>query len=78
VPVLNSPMNDSDHGDLCFKLRSWKIELQETGSFEREVWKRVAARRRVREEAFRGKLIRWFAADFEQSLGVDEPAHQDE
>lgn len=52
-------MNDFDSDDLSAKLRAWKVEPQVPGSFQREVWQRVAARQTARDEAFWPQFVQW-------------------
>ena len=52
-------MNDFDSDDLSAKLRAWKVEPQVTGSFQREVWQRIATRQTAREEAFWPQFVKW-------------------
>ena len=54
-------MKDFDSDDLSAKLRAWKVAPQVPGSFQREMWQRIAARQAVREEAFWPKLAPWFS-----------------
>ena len=54
-------MKDFDPDDLSAKLRTWKVEPRVPGSFQREVWRRVAARQAVREEALWPKVVQWFS-----------------
>ena len=53
-------MNNSD--DLSAKLRAWQVEPPVPGSFQREVWQRIAARQTAREAAFWPRLAQWFSA----------------
>lgn len=52
-------MKDSLPDGLSAKLRTWKVEPEVPGSFQREVWQRIAARQTMREEALWPKLVRW-------------------
>ena len=53
-------MNNSD--DLSAKLRVWQVGPQVPGSFQREVWQRIAARQTAREAAWWPRLAQWFFA----------------
>ena len=55
-------MKNFDPEDLSAKLRTWKVEPQVPGSFQREVWQRIAARQTAREEAFWPQLVQWVSA----------------
>ena len=52
-------MKNFSPNDLSAKLRTWKVEPQVPGSFQREVWQRVASRQTVREEAFWPQFVQW-------------------
>jgi hypothetical protein len=52
-------MNDFASDDLSAKLRAWKVEPQVPGSFQREVWQRIATRQTAREEAFWPQFVQW-------------------
>ena len=54
-------MKDSVPDELSAKLRTWKVEPQVPGSFQREVWQRIAARQTMREEAFWPKVVQWLS-----------------
>ncbi len=55
-------MNTPDRDDLSAKLRAWTVEPQVPGSFQREVWQRIAVRQTVRQEAFWPQLVAWVSA----------------
>ena len=57
-------MKNFDPDELSAKLRTWKVEPRVSGSFQREVWQRIAARQTVREEAFWPRLAQWFSTQF--------------
>jgi hypothetical protein len=54
-------MNDSDIDHLSAKLRTWKVEPQVPGSFQREVWQRIATRQMAREESFWPRVAEWLS-----------------
>ena len=54
-------MKDSVPDDLSAKMRTWKVEPQVPGSFQRDVWQRIAARQTVGEEALWPKVVQWFS-----------------
>lgn len=51
-------MKDFDPDDVSAKLRTWKVQPQVPGSFQREVWQRIA-RPTARAEAFGPNLVQW-------------------
>jgi len=55
-------MKDFDSEDLSAKLRTWTVEPQVPGSFQRDVWQRVSVRQTARQEAFWPRLIAWVSA----------------
>ena len=57
-------MKDFDPDDLSAKLRTWQVGPQVPGSFQREVWQRIAARQTAREEAFWPQLVQWVSSQF--------------
>ncbi|MEA3208829.1 MAG: hypothetical protein QOE70_1886 [Chthoniobacter sp.] len=54
-------MNAPDPDDLSARLRTWKVEPQVPGSFQGEVWQRIAARQAGRGEAFWPRIVQWFS-----------------
>jgi hypothetical protein len=50
-------MKDSDPDDLRAKMLAWKVEPEMPGSFQREVWERIAARQTARENGFWPQLF---------------------
>lgn len=54
-------MNTPDPDDLSAKLRTWTVDPQVPGSFQREVWQRIAARQTEREEAFWPCVVHWLS-----------------
>jgi hypothetical protein len=61
-----SAMKDFEPDDLDAKLRAWKVEPEAPGSFQREVWQRIAACQAARENAFWPKLVQWVFAQIAQ------------
>ena len=57
--VFNATMKDFVPDDLSAKLRAWKVEPAVPGSFQREVWRSIAARQASREAAFWPRLVQW-------------------
>ena len=55
-------MNTPDPDDLSAKLRTWTVEPQVPGSFQREVWQRISVRQALRQEAFWPQLAAWVSA----------------
>ena len=55
-------MNTPDHDDLSARLRTWRVEPQVPGSFQREVWQRISTQQAARQEAFWAQLIEWLSA----------------
>ncbi|HYR57914.1 MAG TPA: hypothetical protein VEO95_04770 [Chthoniobacteraceae bacterium] len=49
-------MNDFESDDLSAKLRTWQVKPAVPGSFQREVWQRIATRQAAREDAFLPRL----------------------
>lgn len=55
-------MNTPDSDELSAKLRTWTVEPQIPGSFQREVWQRIAVRQTARQEALWPQLAAWVSA----------------
>jgi hypothetical protein len=53
-------MKNSEQNDLRAKLAAWKVAPQMPGSFQREVWRCIAARQAERESAFWPRISDWF------------------
>jgi predicted thioredoxin/glutaredoxin len=54
-------MNTPDPDNLSAKLRTWTVEPQIPGSFQREVWQRIAARQTERAEAWWPRMVQWLS-----------------
>ena len=52
-------MQTPDSDDFSAKLRTWTVEPQVPGAFQREVWQRISVLQAGREETFWAGVARW-------------------